>query len=558
MTCLSGQYSQLEEEPDAELNECFPPPSSSSSSSCSSCWVETIPLELLRKVFLHLATDDLKVRFIENQPISIQGNLLQVAAQVCKRWREAVGSSGKLWCSSSIHINSNNISPLSTLMGSGMLTRLKVVEAEKVTEKLLEAMVKQEGLEEVNFFESDLSAVNPSLLANLVERLVKVNLGKTKLTHNQLEVLFNRLGENKTGLKGLNIQKNDLSSIQPAQLAGAVRGIGELWLGRSRLTEEQQLILAVHSLGDDTSINLNMDWGSAEGHAAFLWSFNLVHNDPKNLLPVNDILRSDSLWNVASLVVNNASSLSLTKELLQLLTTHANIKLLDFSYSCLGQVEPELLATLVTQAVQVNISGTDLTKKQLKSILLRISQEETFIERLNLSENDLSGIEPTLLASSLPRLLQAGLSFCQLSTAQVELLLGSLSHESSCLKHISLSDNYLKCVDPVLIGQSVVGLKTANLCGTKLSLHQISVALALIVHSTSLEEIALDLHQGLDYQEHGHYQEYLNDQDYLDYRDLIHEAGNRMTVREISKKQRKKEFFFNGPRVLKLLNDYNL
>merc|ERR1711974_89656 len=132
-------------------------------------------------------------------------------------------------------------------------------------------------------------------------------------------------------------------------------------------------------------------------------------------------------------------------------------------------------------------------------------------------------------------------------------LLASLSQESSCLKHISLSDNYLKCVDPVLIGQGVVCLKSADLCGTKLTLHQISVALALIVHSTSLEEIAIDLYQDL-----GQYQEYLNHQDYLDYRELIHEASNRMTVREISKKQRKKEFFFNGPRVLKLLNDYNL
>ena len=469
-----------------------------------------------------------------------------------------MGSSGKLWCSSSLKINSHNISPLSTLMGSGMLTRLRIVRTEKVTEQLLEAMVEQESLEEVNFVGSDLSSVNPSLLASLIERLVRVNLWKTKLTHNQLEVLFNRLGEKETGLKGLNIQKNDLSSIQPAQLARAVRGLEELWISRSRMTEEQQLILAVHSLGDATSLSLNMEWGSAEGHPAFLWCFNLVHSDPRNLLPVNDILRSESLWNVARLVVNNASSLSLTKQLLQLLITHADIRLLDFSYCCLTQVEPELLATLVTQAVHVNISGTDLTKKQLKALLLRISQEETFIERLNLSENDLSGIEPTLLASSLPRLKQAGISFCQLATVQVEVLLASLSQESSCLEHLSLSDNYLKCVDPVLIGQSVNGLKTADLCGTKLTLHQISAALALIVHSTSMEEIAIDMYQGLDYQDDGQYQEYLNHQDYLDYRELIHEAGNRMTVREISKKQRKREFFYDGPRLLKLLSDYNL
>ena len=492
------------------------------------------------------------------QQISLRINL-QISLRIYLRLSFRISHKISHRCSSSLHINSTNISPLSTLIGSGMLTRLRIVKAEKVTEQLLEAMVEQESLEEVNFFGSDLSGVNPRLLASLVERLVRVNLWKTKLTQNQLEVLFNRLGEKETGrLKGLNIQKNDLSSIQPAHLARAVRGVEELWMSGSRMTEEQQLILAVHSLGVDTNLNLNMEWGSAEGHPAFLWSFNLVHNDPKNLLPVNDILRSESLWSVASLVVNNAASLSLTKELLQLLITHANIKLLDFSYSCLGQVEPELLATLVTQAVQVNISGTDLTKKQVKALLLRISQEETFIERLNLAENDLSGIEPTLLASSLTRLIQAGLDFCHLSNIQLEVLLPSLSQESSCLQHISLSDNYLKCVDPVLIGQSVVCLKSANLCGTKLTLHQISVALALIVHSTSLEEIAIDLYQGVDYEEHGQYQEYLNHQDYLDYRELIHEASNRMTVREISKKQRKKEFFFNGPRVLKLLNDYNL
>ena len=56
-----------------------------------------------------------------------------------------MGSLGKLWSSESVHINSHNISPLSTLMGSGMLTRLRVVEVEKVTEKLLEAMAHKQG-----------------------------------------------------------------------------------------------------------------------------------------------------------------------------------------------------------------------------------------------------------------------------------------------------------------------------------------------------------------------------------------------------------------------------
>ena len=50
-----AKYSHLAEEPDEwntpPGNECLPP--------C--CWIESLPLELLRKVFLHLTKDDLKV-----------------------------------------------------------------------------------------------------------------------------------------------------------------------------------------------------------------------------------------------------------------------------------------------------------------------------------------------------------------------------------------------------------------------------------------------------------------------------------------------------------------
>ena len=51
-SCMSGRYSQLVEE-ESEWNSSF-----------SYCWIECLPLELLRKVFLHLATEDLKVRYI--------------------------------------------------------------------------------------------------------------------------------------------------------------------------------------------------------------------------------------------------------------------------------------------------------------------------------------------------------------------------------------------------------------------------------------------------------------------------------------------------------------
>ena len=99
MACLSGKYSHLQEEAewktsshlegDSEWNtpcriKCLPQAQAQAqvqyshlkeeelewNSPCPieclpSCWIESLPLELLRKVFLHLTRDDLKVRFIQ-------------------------------------------------------------------------------------------------------------------------------------------------------------------------------------------------------------------------------------------------------------------------------------------------------------------------------------------------------------------------------------------------------------------------------------------------------------------------------------------------------------
>ena len=73
--CLSGRYSHLEED-EAEWKLNRRPVACGQYShleelvghleaglDSSYCWIECLPLELLRKVFLHLSTDDLKVRF---------------------------------------------------------------------------------------------------------------------------------------------------------------------------------------------------------------------------------------------------------------------------------------------------------------------------------------------------------------------------------------------------------------------------------------------------------------------------------------------------------------
>ena len=80
-----------------------------------------------------------------------------------------------------------------------------------------------------------------------------------------------------------------------------------------------------------------------------------------------------------------------------------------------------------------------------------------------------------------------------------EVLFASMSENPHHLEHPHLGGNHLTGVDPVLIGRSLFGLKTINLCGTKLTWDQISVDLALIFNWNTLEFIASDLYQFLEY-----------------------------------------------------------
>ena len=167
---------------------------------------------------------------------------------MCKEWRDAVRSLGKLWSKSKFYLvshikvifqvkvqtpnqlpkylsfldshgirNTQQITQCQSGEGDGYIKLSQILLQPKVTEQMVKAMVEHKGLEEVNFSQSDLSKVNPNLLASLVEQLERVNLQKTRLTQSHMDILFNRLAKGERGrtgvLKELNLAKNDLSNI---------------------------------------------------------------------------------------------------------------------------------------------------------------------------------------------------------------------------------------------------------------------------------------------------------------------------------------------------------
>ena len=94
-------------------------------------------------------------------------------------------------------------------------------------------------LKTLNIAGNDLSSVEEGLLARAVDSLVEVNLDKTELTRQQIKEILTAICAGGSLLKTLNIDGNDLSSVEAGLLARAVNSLVEVKLDSIKLTLEQ-------------------------------------------------------------------------------------------------------------------------------------------------------------------------------------------------------------------------------------------------------------------------------------------------------------------------------
>ena len=182
-----------------------------------------LPPEMLERVFSCLHLQDLKA-----------------SLQVCRRWRE-VGEAPGLWARVCLRASRESMVGLQeALPGRRMLLvrELRLGGEGPVSEGLLELVVRHGGLTSLSLQGSDLSSVEPWLLEGLVKGLQELQLEGTQLAGGQQQGIFQSvvLG---TKLKKLRVTSSDLSSVEPSLLAQAASRLEEVGLASAGLTCHQ-------------------------------------------------------------------------------------------------------------------------------------------------------------------------------------------------------------------------------------------------------------------------------------------------------------------------------
>ena len=91
-----------------------------------------------------------------------------------------------------------------------METKLTILQTKAIFKRLCED---DKRIEDLDIMFNNLSHLEPDQLATAATKLVRLNLGWTKLNKRQVEWLFERLDENKNNLIELKLSGIDLSAL---------------------------------------------------------------------------------------------------------------------------------------------------------------------------------------------------------------------------------------------------------------------------------------------------------------------------------------------------------
>ena len=87
---------------------------------------------------------------------------------------------------------------------------------------------------------------------------------------------------------------------------------------------------------------------------------------------------------------------------------------LDISFNDMSRIDPQILTKAVSKMKQLNVTDANITQQQTAAILTAIS-EEKIVTELYIGFNNLSGVDPGLLAKAFRNLKKLNVNGSQLT-----------------------------------------------------------------------------------------------------------------------------------------------
>ena len=309
--------------------------------------------------------------------------------------------------------------------------------------------------------------VDPGLLARAVTKVETLKVFHTKLTQQQAVAILTGVSEG-SKLAKLDINGNNLSGVDQGQLDKAVIKLKTLDVSDTELTQQQAVtILTAISEGSKfTKLDISCN--------------DLPEVDPGLLAKA-----------VTKLETFEVRYTELTQQqavkILTAISEGSKLAKLDIGWDDLKEVDPGMLAKVVTKLETLKVGITKLTQQQAVAILTAVS-EGSKLATLDINWNDLSGVDPGMLAKAVAKLVTLNVRRTNLTHQQTVAILTAVS-EGSKLTELDISCNNLSGLDPGLLARAVTKLETLEVIDTKLTQQQAVAILTTVSKGSKLTKL---------------------------------------------------------------------
>ena len=122
---------------------------------------------------------------------------------------------------------------------------------------------------------------------------------------------------------------------------------------------------------------------------------------------------------------------------------NSKLTVLRFDNNNISSVDPQLLARAVSNIEHVHLESTDLTTEQVIKIVQMLATDHSKTKVLNLANNDLASVDPELLEAGIKQLKELNLFQTNLTVDHFRVFYHKSLQEETNLKIIDLRHNCL-------------------------------------------------------------------------------------------------------------------
>jgi len=388
-----------------------------------------LPGEMLVRLFGLVSLEDLKNIVLVN-----------------RRWRQ-VGEEPILWrkCVLTIH-NKEDINKVK-IRRCRRIRNICVQPSKDWDEKtdwevLLRNVTELPDLREVEGLAfQNLFNVEAGLLGRVLTGLEVVGLRGSFLSPEQINAIIEDIRKETSKIKKLDLERNDLSEVDPEVLGESMSILEDVDLTETKLSTLHLTKIFTHVMKDSSKlkkINLQLTRLS----------------DVDTELLAKGVNRMELVdLGYANLSVDHVKSI-----LTHVMEQDSKLKTLYLEFGRLTYLDSQFLAKAVHRLEDVGLRLAGLSYLQITAILQQVGKKGSKLRKLDLKRNDLSQIEPKVLATSVNRLEEVDLTRTNLRTVQIASIFASVIKEGINLKKLNLEGNDLSGVDKEVLEKSVYPL----------------------------------------------------------------------------------------------------